>query len=98
MILPYWGSRGVFLLQSIPALFVFVIRRYAPESPRWLAERGRSVDAERVMGEIETKVKRRIGGVELPTPRTNRILPLANGAKNSFPLFELWSPDLHVAH
>ena len=71
VILPYWGWRGVFLLQAIPALFVFVIRRYVPESPRWLAERGRSVDAEKVMGEIETKVKRRIGGAELPTPRTN---------------------------
>jgi putative MFS transporter len=94
VILPYWGWRGVFLLQAIPALFVFVIRRYVPESPRWLAERGRSVDAEKVMGEIETKVKRRIGGAELPTPRTNPILPLANGAKNSFPLFELWSSDL----
>jgi Sugar (and other) transporter. len=71
VILPYWGWRGVFLLQAIPALFVFVIRRYVPESPRWLAERGRSVDAEKVMGEIETKVKRRLGGAELPSPRTN---------------------------
>jgi putative MFS transporter len=84
----------VFLLQAIPAFFVFVIRRYAPESPRWLAERGRSVDAEKVMGEIETKVKRRLGGAELPSPRTTPILPLAIGAKNSFPLFELWSSDL----
>ena len=94
VILPYWGWRGVFLLQAIPALFVFVIRRYVPESPRWLAERGRSVDAEKVMGEIETKVKRRLGGAELPSPRTGQILPLAKGAKNSFPLFELWSSDL----
>jgi len=27
----------VFILQAIPALFVLVIRRYVPESPRWLA-------------------------------------------------------------
>src|SRR5262249_47598849 len=94
VILPHWGWRGVFLLQAIPALFVFVIRRYVPESPRWLAERGRSVDAEKIMGEIETNVERRLGGAELPSPRANPILPLANGAKNTFPLVELWSSDL----
>src|SRR5215510_6184890 len=70
VILPHWGWRGVFLLQAIPALFVFVIRRYVPESPRWLAFR-RSYPR-----------------------RANPILPLANGAKNTFPLVELWSSDL----
>src|SRR5262245_2306685 len=35
-----------------------------------------------------------LGGAELPSPRANPILPLANGAKNTFPLVELWSSDL----
>ena len=44
----------------------------------------------------ETKVKRRLGGAELPSPSTSQILPLANGAKNSFPLFELWTSSARV--
>lgn len=56
----------VFLLQAIPAVFVLVIRRYVPESPRWLAAHGHSDRAEQVMQEIENKVKSRLDGKPLP--------------------------------
>jgi len=59
----------VFILQAIPALFVLVIRRYVPESPRWLAAHGHSERAETVMQEIESKVAARLGGKALPAPR-----------------------------
>jgi putative MFS transporter len=51
----------VFILQAIPALFVLVIRRYVPESPRWLAAHGQSERAEAVMQGIENKVSARLG-------------------------------------
>jgi putative MFS transporter len=51
----------VFILQAIPALFVLVIRRYVPESPRWLAAHGHSDRAEAVMAEIEKNVSARLG-------------------------------------
>jgi putative MFS transporter len=56
----------VFILQAIPALFVLVIRRYVPESPRWLAAHGHSERAEAVMAEIENNVSARLGK-PLPT-------------------------------
>ena len=56
----------VFILQAIPALFVLVIRRYVPESPRWLASRGHSDRAEATMRAIEQNVSARLGGHSLP--------------------------------
>lgn len=63
----------VFILQGIPAIFVLVVRRYVPESPRWLASHGDVVKAERVMSEIEAKVSARLGGAPLPAPSPERI-------------------------
>jgi putative MFS transporter len=63
----------VFILQAIPALFVLVIRRYVPESPRWLASHGHSERAETVMGEIESKVAARLGGSQLPEAKPQPI-------------------------
>src|ERR1700743_1159363 len=59
----------VFILQGIPAIFVLIVRRYVPESPRWLASHGDAAGAERVMSEIEAKVSERLNGATLPTPR-----------------------------
>jgi hypothetical protein len=64
---------GVFILQAIPALLVLLIRRYVPESPRWLAAHGHSERAETVIQEIESKVVARLGGKALPTPRPQAI-------------------------
>ena len=63
----------VFILQAIPALFVLVIRRFVPESPRWLAAHGQSDRAEQVMSEIESKVSARLGGQPLPAPKAAAI-------------------------
>ena len=63
----------VFILQGIPAIFVLIVRRYVPESPRWLASRGDSAAAERVMSEIEAKVSERLGGAPLPAPAPEQI-------------------------
>ncbi|MBX9709764.1 MAG: MFS transporter [Xanthobacteraceae bacterium] len=56
----------VFILQAIPAIFVLIVRRYVPESPRWLASHGHSDRAESVMQCIEKKVSERLDGKKLP--------------------------------
>ncbi|MGY4478181.1 MFS transporter [Bradyrhizobium sp. USDA 3364] len=58
--------RWVFILQAIPAVFVLVVRRYVPESPRWLASHGYSERAEATVRAIESKVRDRLGSKELP--------------------------------
>ncbi|HET7885980.1 MAG TPA: MFS transporter [Bradyrhizobium sp.] len=63
----------VFILQGIPAIFVLIVRRYVPESPRWLASHGDAAGAERVMSEIEAKVSERLNGATLPAPAPEKI-------------------------
>lgn len=89
VILAQWGWRDVFLLQAIPALFVFIIRRFVPESPRWLAEHGRQDEAEATMRKIEDKVRHRLGGAELPAPQ---VAAARDVVKGRFSFFELWTP------
>jgi len=65
--------RWVFILQGLPAIFVLIVRRYVPESPRWLASHGDAAGAERVMAEIEAKVSERLNGAALPPPSPEKI-------------------------
>jgi putative MFS transporter len=65
--------RWVFILQGIPAIFVLIVRRYVPESPRWLASHGEAARADAVMSEIEAKVSRRLNGAPLPAPSPQLI-------------------------
>jgi putative MFS transporter len=45
--------RLAFLIGALPAFYVFVLRRALPESPRYLASRGRHAEAEAVLRAIE---------------------------------------------
>jgi len=45
LVIPAFGWRWAFLIGALPALYVFVLRRGLPESPRWLARKGRAGEA-----------------------------------------------------
>jgi putative MFS transporter len=45
MIVPHFGWRMLFLVGVLPALLVVWMRRNVPESPRWLANRGRFAES-----------------------------------------------------
>ncbi|MGA2990497.1 MAG: MFS transporter [Candidatus Korobacteraceae bacterium] len=49
IVLPRWGWRGLFFVGVIPALLTFWVRRNVPESPRWLANRGRFAEARKAL-------------------------------------------------
>jgi putative MFS transporter len=59
------GWRWVVLIGSAGAIFVWLIRRRIPESPRWLIARGRISEAERSVANMEKRVAAELGA-ELP--------------------------------
>lgn len=61
------GWRWVVILGASGAIFVWFIRRAIPESPRWLEQQGRIEEADRIMQDIEQRVRSE-SGVILPEP------------------------------
>lgn len=78
-VLPVGGWRALFIAEGLPAVFVFIVRRYLPESPRWLEETGRVREANEVMTMFEQRVREAQGGNSLPKPKA---LPLAKAARH----------------
>ena len=55
------GWRWVALIGASGAIFVWFIRRAMPESPRWLEQQGRHEEADRLMTQIENRVRAETG-------------------------------------
>jgi MFS family permease len=68
-----WGWRAAFGIGSVLGLFILFLRRYVPESPRWLMVHGRVEEAERIVSEIEERVVAAVGPVPPPVPGTIRL-------------------------
>ena len=61
------GWRVVVLIGAVGALLVWFIRINLPESPRWLAQRGRLAEAETIVARLEARVASEYGA-PLPAP------------------------------
>ncbi len=55
-VVPAFGWRALYLIGALPAVLAFLVHRYVPESPRWLASRGQHEHAERSMARMERAV------------------------------------------
>jgi putative MFS transporter len=53
-IVPRFGWQWLFLVGGVPALMAVILQRIVPESPRWLASKGRLEEADRILTGIET--------------------------------------------
>ncbi len=86
-IVPHFGWQYLFFLGGIPALLALFMMRNLPESPRWLAARGRDEDAQKAMAFIENQVSAAIGR-PLPAVEPVSVAPVPKRAE--WP--ELFSP------
>jgi MFS transporter, putative metabolite:H+ symporter len=82
-VLPQFGWRGAFIVAALPALYVAYLRSALPESPRYLAERGRTAEAEAIVRRVE----RASGGALLTLGAA--IAPARSGRTS---IAQLWSP------
>ncbi len=72
-----WGltdGAGVVLTGAAGAIFVWWIRRRVPESPRWLAQHGRTDEALRIVQDLERRTVADMGS-PLPTHFPQRLAP-----------------------
>jgi MFS family permease len=56
-----WGWRLAFIIGGVLALIIIFIRRYIPESPRWLMTHGRPDEALAIIEAIEARIERDTG-------------------------------------
>jgi len=67
---PRLGWRLAFIVGGVLALAIIVLRRFVPESPRWLMTHGRADEATAVITEIEARVARSARVPPAPTEPT----------------------------
>lgn len=60
-VVPTAGWRWMYTLAALPGLIAVLVHRLVPESPRWLADRGRLAEATEIMNRIEATIERQSG-------------------------------------
>jgi putative MFS transporter len=93
-------SWRVFLvIAGLPVVYVWVIVRYLPESPRWLSRAGRHEEAERIVSWFERRVEAATGK-PLPEAVVAPEVALAVGAQRPVPTLAafgtVWRPPYRV--
>lgn len=92
------GWRWAFVLGAIPAAYALVVRWGLPESPRWLASRGRVAEAELIVTEFEGAAAGRLTPqpVEAKVSSEAPAVPAPNDARVARPsnrLAALWAAE-----
>ena len=80
-ILPTLGWRALFAVGIVPAILLFFVRRYMPESVRFLLSKGRVREAEQTVAHIETEAlgRQRTAGELQSMPQVRPELAVKTG-------------------
>lgn len=84
-LVPVYGWKAMFIVGLIPSVLTIPLRWFMPESPRWLASRGRVTEANAVVKLLEDSATQR--GVVLPEPVMRPIDPAATARSDWRDLF-----------
>jgi len=90
LFIPKFGWRVAFVIATIPAFYIWIIRRKLPESPRWYAAKKRTAEAEAVIKAMELETER-LTKAPLPPVKEYEIRGMDSAMLFSFT--ELWKPE-----
>jgi MFS transporter, putative metabolite:H+ symporter len=80
-LVPHYGWRAMFIVGLIPSVLTIPLRWLMPESPRWLASKGRVAEADAVVKMLESDATR--NGAVLPEPVV-RSIALRSAARSDW--------------
>jgi putative MFS transporter len=100
-LIPSLGWQSIFVIGALPAAIAAVMRRLVPESPRWLASKGRVREAEAIVARMEGEAVAKLGHalaapvvstVPAPPTQKTRLRELFAGPylKRTFVVWTLW--------
>jgi putative MFS transporter len=85
-LVPLYGWRALFIVGLVPAVLMIPMRIFMPESPRWLASKGRIEKADKVVSTLEREAVKE--GKPLPEPVIRPVDPKATARSDWRELFQ----------
>jgi len=85
-LVPVFGWKAMFVVGLVPSVLTIPLRWLMPESPRWLASKGRMAEANKVVKMLEDSATSR--GLVLPEPVVRPIDPKASAPSDWRELFK----------
>ena len=85
-LVPLYGWRALFIVGLVPAVLMIPMRIFMPESPRWLASKGRIAKADKVVSMLEREAVKE--GKTLTEPVVRPVDPKATAKSDWRELFQ----------